>query len=177
MSETKNCGECKNTKSTKFRSLKGEKWREAENNDLVKITWEEGIILCNVCYMSFVENPLKKGHKRVKTMNENVTHEEKVSMNFDLTKAIKVMANIFYEREHLRKEGPIYEFDEMRRLLQEIEPSLKEFFDQLYLAARPLERNEQTMDCMKNLMVFICYLLISLNNTKINSFKLILYSI
>ena len=59
----------------------------------------------------------------------------------------------------------------MRRLLQEIEPSLKGFFDQLYLAAWPFERNEQTMDCMKRLMVFICYLLASLNNTKINTFK------
>ena len=81
-----------------------------------------------------------------------------------------MIAKIFYEREY-NKEGPIYEFDEMRRLLQEIEPSLKGFFDQLYLAAQPFERNEQTMDHMKRLMVFICYLLASLNNTKINSFK------
>ena len=82
-----------------------------------------------------------------------------------------MMAKIFYERKCSNKEGPIYNFDEMRRLLQEIEPSLKGFFDQLYLAARPFERNEQTMDRMKRLMVFICYLLASLNNTKINSFK------
>ena len=41
-------------------------------------------------------------------MNEDITHEEEVSMKIDLTKAIKAMANIFYEREHLRKEGPIY---------------------------------------------------------------------
>ena len=75
----------------------------------------------------------------------------------DFTRAIKMIAKIFYEREY-NKEGPIYEFDEMRRLLQEIEPSLKGFFDQLYLAARPFERNEQTMDRMKRLMVFICYL-------------------
>ncbi len=46
------------------------------------------------------------------------------------------------------------------------------FFDQLYLAARPLERNEQTMNRMKRLMVLICYLLASLNNTKINCFKI-----
>ena len=48
---------------------------------------------------------------------------------------------IFYERECSNKEGPIYDFEEMRRLLQEIEPSLKGFFDQLYLAARLFERN------------------------------------
>ncbi|CAG8847164.1 3610_t:CDS:1, partial [Gigaspora margarita] len=48
---------------------------------------------------------------------------------------------------------------------------LKNFLDQLYLAARPLERTDQTMNRMKKLIVHICYLLASLNNTKINSFK------
>ena len=56
-------------------------------------------------------------------------------------------------------------------MLQTKEPSSKVFFDQLYSAARLSARNEQTMDRMKRLMVFICYLLASLNNTKINSFK------
>src|SRR6185312_15006938 len=36
------------------------------------------------------------------------------------------------------KEGPIYSFDQMRDLLQEKEPSLKAFFNQFYLAARPM---------------------------------------
>src|SRR5687767_6216616 len=82
-----------------------------------------------------------------------------------------MMVKILYEREHIKKESPIYAFDEMRRILQEIEPNLTDFFDQLYSAARPRERNEQTMDHMKRLMVLICYLLASLNNTKINCFK------
>ncbi len=124
--------------------------------------------------MHFVENPLKKGPKRVKitekkAMNENTVDME--GMKVDLVRAIKAMAKILYEREHVKEEGPIYAFDEMRRLFQEIELSLKDFFDQLYLAARPLGRNEQTMEHMKKLMVFICYLLASLNNTKVNSFK------
>src|SRR6266487_4521299 len=166
MSEIKHCTECKTIKSAKFRQLKGNKWKEAENNNLAKVTWTEGVVLCNICYMNFVENPLKRGSRQVKT-----TDEEEVSEKIDFTRAIKMIAKIFYEREYNNKEGPIYEFDEMRTLLQEIEPSLRGFFDQLYLAARPFERNEQTMDRMKRLMVFICYLLASLNNTKINSFK------
>ena len=48
---------------------------------------------------------------------------------------------------------------------------MKDFFDQLYSAARLLEHNEQTIDRMKKMMVFICYLLALLNNMKINSFK------
>ena len=66
----------------------------------------------------------------------------------------------------------------MKRLLQEIEPSLKGVFDKLYLAAWPFERNKQIMDHMKRLMVvFMYYLLVLLNNTKINSFKFDLASI
>jgi len=37
--------------------------------------------------------------------------------------------------------------------------------------ARPSERSNQTMDRMKKIMLFICYLLSSLNNTKITAFK------
>ena len=36
------------------------------------------------------------------------------------------------------KEGPLYTFDEMRELLEKREPALKDFFEQLYLAARPV---------------------------------------
>ncbi len=39
------------------------------------------------------------------------------------------------------------------------------------MAVQPLERNEQTMDHMKRLIVFICYFLALLNNTKITVFK------
>ena len=131
-----------------------------ENNNLVKVTWTEGVVLCNICYMNFVENPLKRGLRRVKTTDEEGEEEEViVSEKIDFTRAIKMMAKIFYERECSNKEGYIHDFDEMQRLLQEIEPSLKGFFDQLYLVAQPFERNEQTMDHMKRLMVFICYLL------------------
>jgi hypothetical protein len=117
--------------------------------------------------MNFVENLLKREPRRVKTTDaEEEEEEEEVSEKIDFTRAIKMIAKIFYEREY-NKEGPIYKFDEMRRLLQEIEPSLKGFFDQFYLAARLFERK----DHMKRLMVvFMCYLLV-LNNTKINSFK------
>ena len=74
--------------------------------------------------MNFVENPLKREPRRVKT-TEAEEEEEEVNEKIDFT----------------RHQGPIYDFDEIRRLLQEIEPSLKGFFDQLYLAAWLFERN------------------------------------
>ena len=98
-------------------------------------------------------------------------NEEEVSTKIDFAGAIKSMAKILYNREHFKKKETIYSFDEMRRIFEEIEPGLKDFFDQLYSAARPSKRNNQTMDRMKKIMLFICYLLASLNNTKINAFK------
>src|SRR4051812_45779897 len=123
MSETKKCTECQTVESAKFCSLKGEKWKEVENNNLAKVIWNKGILLCNICYMCFVENPLKKGRKRVKTMDEqvigkNITTKE-VNMKVDFTGAIKAMAKILYDREHSKKEKSIYSFDEMRRIFQE----------------------------------------------------------
>jgi len=111
--------------------------------------------------MNLIENPLRRGSKRVK-----VTDAKEVSTKIEPTNAIEAMSRHLYERE-----CTIYDFEELRNLLQTKEPSLKIFFDQLYSAARPSTRNEQTMDRMKRLMVFICYLLASLNNTNINSFK------
>ena len=93
--------------------------------------------------MNLIENPLKRGSKKLKTMirdrdgeatNEK-TVEKEVDTKVELTKSIKVMAKIFYEQEYIKKEDPIYNFDEMRGLLQGVESSFKNFFDQLYLAA------------------------------------------
>ncbi|RIB19662.1 hypothetical protein C2G38_2181202 [Gigaspora rosea] len=157
---------------------------------LTKITWIKGGKLCHKCYMNCVENLLKRGAKRLKdsveevevTTREEVTKkdvgtitedleiiDEEVSM-IHLVKTIEAMTRVFYEREHVKKEGSIYSYNELREVFQ-TNKSVKNFLDQLYLIARPLERNKQTMDRMKKLIVHICYLLASLNNTKINSFK------
>jgi len=97
--------------------------------------------------MNLIENPLRRGSKRVK-----VTDAKEVSTKIELTNAIEAMSRHLYERECKEKESPIYDFEELRNLLQTKEPSLKIFFDQLYSAARPSTRNEQTMDRKKRLM-------------------------
>ena len=64
----------------------------------MKVTWTEGVVLCNICYMNFVENPLKRESKRVKT-----TDEDEVSEKIDFTRSIKMIAKIFYERDVIIK--------------------------------------------------------------------------
>jgi hypothetical protein len=51
----------------------------------------------------------------------------------------------------------IYDFDEIRRLLQEIEPSLKGFFDQLCLAARLFECNGPYEEINGGVHVLSCF--------------------
>ena len=102
------------------------KMEEVEKQGLIKITWEEGVGLCSTSYMNFVENPLRRGPKRVKVTNEE---EETIpSSKLELADAIRVMAKILYEKECVKNEGPIYTFDEMRTLLEASEPDLKDFF-------------------------------------------------
>ncbi|RIB20050.1 hypothetical protein C2G38_2035584 [Gigaspora rosea] len=103
-------------------------------------------------------------------VNEDVEAvNEEIGM-VDLVGAIKTMARFFYDREHVTNKSPIYSYDELQEEFQ-TNKGLKNFLDQLYLAARPFECTNQTMDRMKKLIVHICYLLASLNNTKINAFK------
>ena len=71
--------------------------------------------------MNFVENLLKREPRRVKTTDAE-GEEEEVSEKIDFTRAIKVLYMILMKYE-------------------EIEPSLKGLFDQLYLAARLFEHN------------------------------------
>jgi len=54
--------------------------------------------------------------------------------------------------------------------MKESEPVLKDFF-KLYIVAQPSKHNNQIINHIKKIMLFICYLLFSLNNTKIISFK------
>ena len=138
-------------------------------------------MLCNVCYMRYVVNPIRKEKKTTKKEITGKAKEKEVvdlmeneaeeadasSINYELVEAISSIARVLHKREVIEKQKPIYNFDELRELLENKDSNLCYFFDQLYLATRPLERTSQTMERMKKIMVFICYLLASLNNTQI----------
>ncbi len=63
MSTRKECAECQTTKSTKFWLVNEKKWNEVKSKDLIKVTWIEGVVLCNTYYMCLVENLLKRDPK------------------------------------------------------------------------------------------------------------------
>jgi len=74
--------------------------REAESQGLVKVTWKEGIVLCNTCYMNLIENPLRRGSKRIK-----VTLAKEVSTKIEFTNAIEIMSRHLYEGNVKRKKA------------------------------------------------------------------------
>ncbi|CAG8838007.1 20419_t:CDS:2, partial [Gigaspora margarita] len=126
MFEMMHCKVCQTTDSAKFRSLGGEMWKKTVNN-----------------------NKLSKQAKNTnidKDAENEVACEENEGTKIELSEAIKMLAKILYEREYVRHEEPIYLFDEIKQLFQKIQLLLKDFFDQICLAARPLERSSQTMD-------------------------------
>ena len=82
--------------------------------------------------MHFVENPLRRGFKQMRVIEEEVSIS---NSTLELSEAIKRMSKILYEREHVKKEKTIYTFDTMWELLEERDPALKNFLQQLYLAA------------------------------------------
>ncbi|CAG8783735.1 23705_t:CDS:2 [Gigaspora margarita] len=118
ISEMMHCEACQTTDSAKFWSLGGEMWKKAVNN-----------------------NKLSKQAKNTnidEDAENEIAREENEGTKIELSEAIKMLAKILYEREYVRHEEPIYSFNEMRQLFQKIQPLMKDFFDQICLAAWPL---------------------------------------
>ena len=78
-------------------------------------------------FRSFTIPGVKRSNDAI---NESISNKK-----LELSEAIEIMANFFYDREHKKKESTIYSFEEMRKLLKEYDSNLKYFFEQLYLAA------------------------------------------
>ena len=66
MEDNKTCIDCKSTSSKKFCQLGSEIWQEVESKDLVRESWSVGHMLCNVCYMRYIVNPIRKEKKLLK---------------------------------------------------------------------------------------------------------------
>jgi hypothetical protein len=68
-------------------------------------------------------------------------------------------------------ERPVLDPEEFKRMLEEAEPSLKGFFDQLVAGTNPQTKSHITNDKNKKRLVSFCYFLAGLNNKFINGVK------
>ena len=81
------------------------------------------------------------------------------------------MAGVLYTRQRMYNERPVLDPEEFKRMLEEAEPSLKGFFDQLVAGTNPQTKSYMTNDKNKKRLVSFCYFLAGLNNKFINGVK------
>jgi hypothetical protein len=71
----------------------------------------------------------------------------------------------------VNNETPILEPGAFNRMLEETEPELRGFFDQLYKGTNPGSKSNITNEKNKKRLVLFCYFLAGLNNKFINGIK------
>jgi hypothetical protein len=81
------------------------------------------------------------------------------------------MAGVLYTRQRVYNERPILDPEEFTKMLEEAEPSLKGFFNQLVAGTNPQAKNNMTNEKNKRRLVSFCYFLAGLNNKFINGIK------
>ncbi|RIA96393.1 hypothetical protein C1645_815411 [Glomus cerebriforme] len=86
-------------------------------------------------------------------------------------KKICLMSRVLYKKQ--RKDGEVltYDPDEFRKMLEENEPKLQGFFDELVASTNPQKKSSITNQQNKKKLVAMCYFLGGLNNKFINSVK------
>lgn len=88
-----------------------------------------------------------------------------------LSKKIKLMAGVLYTRQHVYNERPILDPEKFKQMLENAEPSLRGFFDQLVARTNPQAKSNITNEKNKIRLVSFCYFLAGLNNKFINGIK------
>jgi len=81
------------------------------------------------------------------------------------------MSNVLYKKQRKDGEKPIYDPDEFKKMLEEEEPKLQGFFDELISSTNPQMKNSKTNQQNKKKLVAFCHFLAGLNNKFINGVK------
>ncbi len=81
------------------------------------------------------------------------------------------MAGVLYTRQRVYNESLILDPEEFTKMLEEAEPLLKGFFNQLVVRTNPQTKNNMTNEKNKRRLVLFCYFLAGLNNKFINKIK------
>ena len=81
------------------------------------------------------------------------------------------MAAILYAQQRKENQGLILDPDEFQVMLGNAEPSLSNFFDQLYVGTNSHNKSHMTNTRNRRRLVLLCYFLAGLNNKFINGVK------
>ena len=81
------------------------------------------------------------------------------------------MSNVLYKKQRKDGEKPIYDPDEFKKMLEEEEPKLQVFFNELVASTNSQKKNSLTNQQNEKKLVVICYILAGLNNKFISDVK------
>ncbi len=81
------------------------------------------------------------------------------------------MSGVLYRKQHKDGEKPIYDPDEFKKMLEEEEPKLQGFFEELIASTNPQKKNIVTNQHNKKKLVAMCYFLAGFNNKFISDVK------
>ncbi|PKY39846.1 hypothetical protein RhiirA4_440315 [Rhizophagus irregularis] len=116
----------------------------------------------------------------LKEFKELETAYNEVCEELDLTKLtsivsfsekIHLMSNVLYKKQRKDEEKPIYDPDEFKKILEEEEPKLQGFFDELVASTNPEKKSPITNQTNRKKLVAMCHFLASINNKFINGVK------
>jgi hypothetical protein len=81
------------------------------------------------------------------------------------------MSSVLYKKQRKDEGKPIYDPDEFKKMLEEEEPKLQGFFDELVASTNPQKKNLVTNQQNKKKLVAMCHFLAGINNKFINGIK------
>ena len=81
------------------------------------------------------------------------------------------MSNVLYKKQRKDGEKLIYDPDEFKKMLEEEEPKLRRFFDELVASTNPQNKSLTANQQNKKKLVAMCHFLAGINNKFINGVK------
>ena len=101
----------------------------------------------------------------------NLWDEQLASKEFTWVDGVAILTNLLYDREKKQKQATIYSFRELRNEMENKDYRLSTFFDSIYNAANPLEKNGEYLEKLDKRLALECYFICGNRNSKLTAFK------
>lgn len=86
-------------------------------------------------------------------------------------KQMKSLTTVLYNYQHKENQSPINNPNEFVKMIEERDPSLKDFFNIIFQSMNPSSKNKQTVNYLKQKVMILCYQMASLRNKQVSFVK------
>ncbi|CAG8789724.1 2394_t:CDS:2, partial [Racocetra persica] len=91
--------------------------------------------------------------------------------NLMCVNSVSILTKLLYNQEKIEQKLAIYSFKQLRREMVAKNFRLSNFFDSIYNASLPQNRNDKYLDKLDKKLMVECYILCSNQNSKLTAFK------